>query len=254
MEQAIAEAADDSSRTVSFVVWRTGQILAERGQAGLEPSRATMFRLFSRLSAGKHTTVPAATRRSLAGRPQRKFPQAQPTAPGKLMEIDSTPLDALVLLDDGVPGRVDLTAVIDVATRMVPAAVIGRRRSPPTPACCWPEPCRPSRCGRAGRPAWRWRTRPCLMTGCWASTRGRRSRTGRRSIAADVPVRQFARARHQVPRSQPALRVQPCKAPFRSVFPHILRGRVHRRTSARRAGSCPSGPTVPCRLPKTRDF
>ena len=40
------------------------------------------------------------------------------------MEIDSTPLDVLVLLDDGVPGRVDLTAMIDVATRTVPAAVI----------------------------------------------------------------------------------------------------------------------------------
>jgi transposase InsO family protein len=40
------------------------------------------------------------------------------------MEIDSTPLDVLVLLDDGVPGRVQLTGLIDVATRTVPAAVI----------------------------------------------------------------------------------------------------------------------------------
>jgi hypothetical protein len=124
MEQAIAEATEESSRTASFIVWRTRQILAEDGQAGLEPSRATMFRLFSRLSAGKHTTGSAATRRGLAGRPQRKFSQAHPAAPGELMEIDSTPLDVLVLLDDGVPGRVDLTAMIDVATRTVPAAVI----------------------------------------------------------------------------------------------------------------------------------
>ena len=40
------------------------------------------------------------------------------------MEIDSTPLDVLVLLDDGVPGRVELTGMIDVATRTVPAAVM----------------------------------------------------------------------------------------------------------------------------------
>ena len=40
------------------------------------------------------------------------------------MEIDSTPMDVLVLLDDGVPGRAGLTAMIDVATRTVPAAVI----------------------------------------------------------------------------------------------------------------------------------
>src|SRR6266571_3849500 len=99
MEQAIAEATDESSR-------------------------ATMFRLFSRLSAGRHTTGSAATRRGLAGRPQRMFSQAHPAAPGELMEIDSTPLDVLVLLDDGVPGRVELTGMIDVATRTVPAAVI----------------------------------------------------------------------------------------------------------------------------------
>jgi putative transposase len=37
------------------------------------------------------------------------FSQAHPAAPGELMEIDSTPLDVLVLLDDGVPGRVELT-------------------------------------------------------------------------------------------------------------------------------------------------
>jgi transposase InsO family protein len=124
MEQAIAEATDDSSRTASFTVWRTRQILAGQGLSDREPSRATMFRLFSRLSEGRHTTGSAATRRSLAGRPQRMFSQAHPAAPGELMEIDSTPLDVLVLLDDGVPGRVELTGLIDVATRTVPAAVI----------------------------------------------------------------------------------------------------------------------------------
>lgn len=124
MEQAIAEATEESSRTATFIVWRTRQILAGQGQSAREPSRATMFRLFSRLSAGRHATGSAATRRGLAGRPQRMFSQAYPAAPGELMEIDSTPLDVLVLLDDGVPGRVELTGMIDVATRTVPAAVL----------------------------------------------------------------------------------------------------------------------------------
>jgi hypothetical protein len=124
MGQAIGEATDESSRTATFIIWRTRQILAERGSPGGEPSRATMFRLFSRLSAGRHTTGSASTRRGLAGRPQRMFSQAWPAAPGELMEIDSTPLDVMVLLDDGVPGRVELTAMIDVATRTVPAAVL----------------------------------------------------------------------------------------------------------------------------------
>jgi hypothetical protein len=47
-----------------------------------------------------------------------------PAAPGEVMEIDSTPLDVMVLLDDGVAGRVELTGIIDVATRSVPAAVL----------------------------------------------------------------------------------------------------------------------------------
>ncbi|MFK0224073.1 hypothetical protein ACIQWN_38695 [Streptomyces vinaceus] len=40
------------------------------------------------------------------------------------MQIDSTPLDVLVRLDDSTPGKVELTAMIDVATRMVPAAML----------------------------------------------------------------------------------------------------------------------------------
>jgi putative transposase len=68
------------------------------------PSRATCYRLYDTLASGKHTTGSAATRRSLAGRPQRMFGQWAPQAPGELMQIDSTPLDVLALLEDGVAG------------------------------------------------------------------------------------------------------------------------------------------------------
>ena len=40
------------------------------------------------------------------------------------MQIDSTPIDVLVLLDSGVPVRADLTIVVDVATRTICAAVL----------------------------------------------------------------------------------------------------------------------------------
>jgi hypothetical protein len=69
-------------------------------------------------------TGSARTRRSLAARPDGPFSTLQPSAPGELMEIDSTPLDVLVRLDDGVEGRAELTAMIDVATRTVTAAVL----------------------------------------------------------------------------------------------------------------------------------
>jgi hypothetical protein len=76
------------------------------------------------------------------------------TAPGDLMQIDSTPLDVLVRLDDGVTGRVDLTGIIDVATRTVTAAVLrpttksvdasvllARTVTPEPMRPGWPRPC-----------------------------------------------------------------------------------------------------------------
>jgi transposase InsO family protein len=124
MRKAVAEAAGSSSRTAKFIIWRAGQLLAAEHPETVMPSRATCYRLYGTLSNGKHTTGSAATRRSLAGRPQGMFGQWEPQAPGELMQIDSTPLDVLVLLDDGVTARPELTGMIDVATRTVTAAVL----------------------------------------------------------------------------------------------------------------------------------
>jgi hypothetical protein len=126
VRQAMGEATDASTRTRTYIFWRAGQILeAEHGPGVVAlPSRASLYRLFSSLSAGKHVTGSARTRRSLAARPDGPFSTLQPSAPGELMEIDSTPLDVLVRLDDGVEGRAELTAMIDVATRTVTAAVL----------------------------------------------------------------------------------------------------------------------------------
>jgi hypothetical protein len=124
MRQAIAETTQESSKTAGFVIWRTGQILAAGDSTAVLPPQRTSYRLFAALSRGKHTTGSASARRSLAGRPEGMFGQVHPVAPGELMQIDSTPLDVLVLLDAGVAGRVELTGMIDVATRTVTAAVL----------------------------------------------------------------------------------------------------------------------------------
>lgn len=124
MRQAIAEAEQESSRTTGFIIWRTKEILAEAGYDGSVPSDRTFYRLFGTLSHGRHVTGSAATRRSLAGRPKGAFGSLMVAAPGEVVQIDSTPLDVLVLLDDGVTGRVEMTGMIDVATRVVPAAVL----------------------------------------------------------------------------------------------------------------------------------
>ena len=126
LQQAISEQAGGSTRTASFYLWRTRQILA--GQHGPDvvpmPARATFYRLFERVTEGLHTTGSARTRQSLANRPGRPFSRLAASRPGEVVEIDSTPFDVMVLLDDGVTGRAELTGMVDLATRTVTAAVL----------------------------------------------------------------------------------------------------------------------------------
>jgi transposase InsO family protein len=124
MRQAIKEAEKASSKTTGFIIWRAREILAGAGYDGAVPSDRTLYRLFGTLAHGRHVTGSASTRRSLAGRPVGTFGSLAAAAPGEVVQVDSTPLDVLVLLDDGVPGRVEMTGLIDVATRVVPAAVL----------------------------------------------------------------------------------------------------------------------------------
>ncbi|WP_326593522.1 Mu transposase C-terminal domain-containing protein [Streptomyces sp. NBC_01294] len=126
MRQAIDETAEDSSKTIGFIVWRTKEILAGREDAtGVEvPSRATLYRLNSKLATGTHATGSARTRRSVKARPPGPFREVPASAPGELMQIDSTPLDVLVRLDDGIAEKVELTAMVDIATRSITAAAL----------------------------------------------------------------------------------------------------------------------------------
>lgn len=126
MRQAIGEAAEDSSKTIGFIVWRAKEILAGQEKAAdVEvPSRATLYRLYGKLATGTHATGSARTRRSVNARPPGPFGEVPASAPGELMQIDSTPLDVLVRLDDGIAEKVELTAMVDIATRSITAAVL----------------------------------------------------------------------------------------------------------------------------------
>lgn len=57
-------------------------------------------------------------------RPAGPFGEVPACAPGEWMQIDSTPLDVLVRLDKGIAEKVELTAMIDLATRSLAAAVL----------------------------------------------------------------------------------------------------------------------------------
>lgn len=126
MRQAIKEGVDASTRTASYLIWRTKEILkqTEEGQAATWPSRATLYRLLAKLTKGTHATGSAVTRRSKAHGAAAPFGELTVSAPGEVMQIDSTPLDVMVRLDDGVVGKVELTGMIDVASRTLSAAVL----------------------------------------------------------------------------------------------------------------------------------
>lgn len=133
MRQAIKEGVDSSTRTASYLIWKAKEILTqaetesevEDGQVAAPwPSRATLYRLAEKLTAGTHTTGSAVTRRSKAHTADAPFGELTVTAPGEVMQIDSTPLDVMVRLDNGVIGKVELTGMIDVATRTPTALVL----------------------------------------------------------------------------------------------------------------------------------
>jgi putative transposase len=129
VRRAVAEQTNQSTGTVGRLRRRVEKILtAEHGDdAPAMPSRATFYRLVERVSHGTHAFGSARTRRSLAKQPDGPFGTVRAARPGEWVQIDSTPLDVRVVLDNGLPDRVELTWMIDLATGTIPAAVLSPR-------------------------------------------------------------------------------------------------------------------------------
>lgn len=124
--EALVAAMDEQTETSTGTrdrVWRRAQeILA--GQQVQLPSRATVYRVIKELGNGHHTFGSAVRRRSNANRPAAPFTVTTAQRPGEIVQIDTTPLDVMAVLDDGVLGRPELTITLDVATRTIGAAVL----------------------------------------------------------------------------------------------------------------------------------
>jgi putative transposase len=76
-----------------------------------------------RLPQARHATGSARTRQSRDHQPNEPFGTVVATRPGEWMQIDR-PFDVGIQLDDSVKGRVELTGLVDVATRTICAAVL----------------------------------------------------------------------------------------------------------------------------------
>lgn len=122
LEEELARQLHLSTGTRSRLI---GRVILAAGKEGLPlPSRATLYRALANLEGGRHPFGNATTRRTQANRPDRTYGRQAPSRPGELVEIDSTPLDLMVVYPDGSTGRVDLTLALDVATRTPLAAIL----------------------------------------------------------------------------------------------------------------------------------
>jgi len=122
LEAVIDRQTNLSTGTKSRVI---AQVKREAQQLGVPiPGRSTLYEALGNLHRSKHPFGNATTRRSQANRPDRAWGGQSPSRPGELIEIDSTPLDLMVVFPDGSVGRVDLTAALDIATRTPCAAIL----------------------------------------------------------------------------------------------------------------------------------
>lgn len=126
VREVLAAETDTSTGTRLRLVRRVVKAVEAAHGVGVVPlpSRNTFYKLIDALSVGRHTFGSAVTRRQMANRPDGPFTPTFAARPGEQVQIDSTPIDVMVLLETGLPVRADLTIAVDVATRTVCAAVL----------------------------------------------------------------------------------------------------------------------------------
>ncbi|MFF3467579.1 transposase [Streptomyces sp. NPDC002619] len=91
---------------------------AQHGEGRVEvPAKSTFNKLLDAVEASLGLQGTVAQRRARAARPAPPFKPTLALRPGEIVMLDSSPMDVLVVLDDGVVGRLELTTAVDVAMR-----------------------------------------------------------------------------------------------------------------------------------------
>lgn len=126
LREVLKAGRERSSGTLGRLRVYTERLLSEQYGDGVVPlpSNATFNRLVHALADGRGLLGSARQRRWRSARPAPPFVPTTVMAPGELVMMDSTVLDAFVVLDDGVVERPELTIALDVATRTICAAVL----------------------------------------------------------------------------------------------------------------------------------
>ena len=126
IREVIDAETDTSTGTRSRLIRRVVKTVEATYGPGVVPlpGRSRLYKVIDAVASGRHTFGSAVTRRQTANRPHGMFTPTHAARPGEQVQVDSTPIDVLVLLDNGVPVRADLTIAVDVATRTICAAVL----------------------------------------------------------------------------------------------------------------------------------
>ncbi|MGW2826489.1 transposase [Streptomyces sp. NPDC001443] len=126
IEQALQAQKERSTGTLSRLRSTVGWILEDAHGAGTVkvPPASTFNRLVHALADRQGLLGTAAQRRRHSSRPAPPFTPTVALRPGELVMLDSTPLDVMVVLADGVTGKAELTIALDVATRSICATVL----------------------------------------------------------------------------------------------------------------------------------
>ncbi|MEU2577468.1 transposase [Streptomyces anulatus] len=126
IEQALQAQRKRSTGTLSRLRRTVGWILEDTHGVGVVkvPPASTFNRLVHALADRQGLLGTAAQRRRHSSRPAPPFTPTVALRPGGLVMLDSTPLDVMVVLADGVVGKAELTIALDVATRSICATVL----------------------------------------------------------------------------------------------------------------------------------
>ncbi len=122
----IAAQTATSTGTRSRVIRQMRELLdAEYGVDEVAlPSKATCYRLLEALSVGRYTFGSATTRRTTALKPDRVYTATTAARPGEQVQMDSTRLDVMAVMNDGLIDRAELVLAVDIATRTICAGVL----------------------------------------------------------------------------------------------------------------------------------
>ena len=120
LAEAIAEAPNESTRTLDYLITQTRKklIMVHAPVAPTMPSRSSMYRYINYLGAGKYLKGSAKQRQTAALTPDRTLAHHPVLVPGEQVQIDSTPLGVMVRVGKKMK-RLHLTIFLDIATRSI---------------------------------------------------------------------------------------------------------------------------------------